>query len=123
MDQDRRSSRQYIVRVELLDGEVVHVGRAGAGGDGEDVGVGVGGGFEGVAWDESAGGDPGTGGVVPEGVPGGGVKGGGGAVGVADGQVDEEIAVPGRVDPSRIIGVRMRDGTWMDNPNYVPRGR
>jgi hypothetical protein len=36
---------------------------------------------------------------------------------------EEEIAVPGRVDTSRIIGVRMRDGTWMDNPNYAPVGK
>ncbi|MEU0201869.1 MULTISPECIES: RHS repeat-associated core domain-containing protein [unclassified Streptomyces] len=36
---------------------------------------------------------------------------------------EEEIAVPGRVDASRIIGVRMRDGSWMDNPNYVPLGK
>ena len=35
---------------------------------------------------------------------------------------EEEIAVPGSVDPSRIIGVRLQDGTWMDNPNYVPPG-
>ncbi|MGW5256465.1 scabin-related ADP-ribosyltransferase [Streptomyces sp. NPDC004012] len=36
---------------------------------------------------------------------------------------EQEIAVPGRIDPSRIIGVRLRDGTWMDNPNHVPLGK
>ncbi|MFB8177644.1 polymorphic toxin-type HINT domain-containing protein [Streptomyces sp. NPDC055966] len=36
---------------------------------------------------------------------------------------EQEIAVAGRIDPSRIIGVRLRDGTWMDNPNYVPLGK
>jgi hypothetical protein len=36
---------------------------------------------------------------------------------------EQEIAVPGRIDPSRIIGVRLRDGTWTDNPNYVPLGK
>jgi hypothetical protein len=35
---------------------------------------------------------------------------------------EEEIAVPGSIDPSRIIGVRLQDGTWMDNPNYLPPG-
>ena len=36
---------------------------------------------------------------------------------------EEEIAVPGRIGTSRIIGARMRDGTWMDNPNYAPLGK
>lgn len=35
---------------------------------------------------------------------------------------EHEIAVPGSIDPSRIIGVRLRDGTWQANPNYVPIG-
>ncbi|MGW1199622.1 scabin-related ADP-ribosyltransferase [Streptomyces sp. NPDC002536] len=35
---------------------------------------------------------------------------------------EEEIAIPGRIDPSRIIGVRLRNGTWLPNPNYRPLG-
>ncbi|MGK5642708.1 scabin-related ADP-ribosyltransferase [Streptomyces sp. URMC 126] len=33
---------------------------------------------------------------------------------------EEEIAVPGRIDPSRIIGVRLRGGKWIANPRYRP---
>jgi hypothetical protein len=64
--QDRHAARHNIVRVELLDGEVPAVGGAGGGVDAEDGGVGVGGGVEGIAGLEFAGGDPGVGGVVPE---------------------------------------------------------
>jgi len=96
VDQDRDTARHNIVRVELLDGEVPAVGGAGGGFGGEDGGVLVAGAVELVAGFEFAGGGPGVGGVVPEGVVAGGVDDGGVAVAGGDGHV-EEVGV--MVDP------------------------
>jgi hypothetical protein len=101
MHQDRRLPSEYIVRVEVLDGEVPAVGGAGCRVGGDDVGVAIGGGVEGIAVVEFPGWDPGVGGVVPEGVVGGGVEGGGVAVLGADGEIEEVVVV---VDPYVLDG-------------------
>ena len=76
VDEYRLVPCYYIVRVDLVDGEVAHVlvaGVVGDGGDG-DRGAGTGiGGVEFVAGGEVGGVDPGAGGLVPEGVVLGGV--------------------------------------------------
>ena len=96
VDQDRDAARHDIVRVELLDGEVPAVGGAWGDVEGQDSGVGVLVGVEGVARLELAGGGPLVGGAVPEGVVGGRVKGVRLAVGAIDRDVDEVGVV---VDP------------------------
>jgi len=35
---------------------------------------------------------------------------------------EEEIAVPGSINPGSIVGVTLPDGTWIDNPGYTPAG-
>jgi hypothetical protein len=103
MDEYRRRSRQDIVRVELVDGEVVHVGRAEDRAEGDDVHVGVLGGFEVVTEGQVAGGDPLVDAVVPErvvvrGVDHGGVSGFG-----LDSEVEEIVVV---------VDMGGGDGAW-----------
>src|SRR5262249_17505141 len=64
--QDGRGSCFYIVRVQLLDGEVVHLRRAGASVDRGDTGVLATVGVEDMTGVEPAGDRPSVGGVVPE---------------------------------------------------------
>ena len=93
MDEDGGVVGEDVVGVELVDGEVVHVGGAGDYLDGGDADVLVGGGGEFVAGGELACGGPGVAGGVPEGVFAGGVDGGGVAGAGLDGQVDEVFVV------------------------------
>lgn len=101
MHQDRRTADDDIVRVELLDGEVVAVGCAGGRLDGCHSGVLAVGAGEFVARLEVVGADPGVGGGVPEGVVGRGVEGGRVSSACVDGDVEEVVVV---VDPDVLDG-------------------
>jgi hypothetical protein len=73
VDEDRSVAGEHIVRVELIDGEVVHELAAGVRPGGGDDAVAVGG-PQVVAGEEIVCLGPGVGGLVSEGVVGGGVQ-------------------------------------------------
>lgn len=99
--ENRHTSGDHVVRVQFLDREVPAVRRTGCDPGPDDGGVSVVGRVEGVFGAEFTGWLPGVGGVVPEGVVGGGVEGCGVAVPVADGDVEEVRVV---VDPDVLNG-------------------
>lgn len=118
MHKDWRLTCEYIVRVELRDGEVVAIGRARGRAEGENLDVGVGVRVQGVADREAAGRDPGVGGVVPEGMIRRRMEGGGLANGAPDGDVEKVVVV---VDPL-VLDFAAADvlaGRWIGGFDHV----